>query len=139
MTTVHTRKTLVVGALALLLTGCGHEAGPTPQGGGQTAGPEALGIKLTALTADECYLNPTQQNPNGCAKYITELSSTSGTVREAGMPTLADALTKEINAYRADHCETIMTAGAPCSQTLSNIAATLSMIKQQAPVASPSR
>lgn len=140
MTGVHTRKALAIGALALVLTACGgQEAGPKPQGGGQTAGPDVLGIKLNALTTDECYRNPTSQVPRGCAKYITELGSTVGTVRAAGFGPSADALSRGVDAYRGNHCETLQTPGNPCSQLLSDIAATLTTIKQKVEVSAPSR
>ncbi|GLY68337.1 hypothetical protein [Amycolatopsis taiwanensis] len=132
MTGVHTRKTLAIGALTLLLAACGgQEAGPKPQGGGQTASTDVLGIKLDALTADQCYRSPTSQVPRGCAKYITELGSTVGTVRAAGLVGYADDLSKGIDAYRASNCESVSTPGNPCSQTLSDIAATLTRIKQK--------
>lgn len=132
MTRVHMRKTLAIGALALALTACsGQEAGPKPQGGGQTAGPDVLGIKLDALTADQCYRSPASQVPRGCAKYITELGSTVGTVRQAGLTASADNLGKGVDAYRGAHCDTVSAPGDPCTQTLSDIAATLTTIKQK--------
>lgn len=132
MTRVHTRKTLAIGALALILTACGgQEAGPNPQGGGQTAGPDVLGIKLDALTTDQCYRSPAGQVPRGCAKYITELGSTLGTVRQAGLTVSADSLNKGVDAYRAARCDTVSAPAAPCSQTLSDIATTLTTIKQK--------
>jgi hypothetical protein len=125
------RKTLVLCALALVLAGCGgQEAGPTPKGGGQATTPDALATKLRALTADQCFASPARQVPKGCQKYVTELASTAGMVRElAKLPVQADALSKEITTYRDTRCETIDTPGGPCSQTLSDIANTLRDIK----------
>jgi hypothetical protein len=139
VTGVHTRKTLVIGALALVLTACsGQEAGPTPQGGGQTAGPDVLGIKLDALTTDQCYLSPTTEAPRGCAKFVTELGSTIGTVRQAGLTVSADNLSRAVDAYRGASCESVSAPGNPCSQTLSDIAATLTTIKQRLSSPTPS-
>jgi hypothetical protein len=129
---VYVRKTLALGALALVLTACdGQEAGPTPQGGGEATSPEALSVKLDALTADQCYLSPLQQVPGGCQKYITELGSTSGMVTQVGLSSLANALSKEVGDYRGAHCDTVSVPGNPCSQALSATAATLGEIKQQ--------
>jgi len=134
---VDTRKNLVIGgavsALALVLAACsGQEAGPTPQGGGEATGPDVLAIKLSALTTDECYLAPDQQVPQGCAKYITELGSTAGMVgQQPGLGTLAGQLSKGVEGYRSAHCDTVATPGNPCSQALSDIAGTLTSIKQK--------
>lgn len=127
------RKTSAIAALALVLAACGgQEAGPTPPGGGQATSPDVLAIKLSALSADECYRDPARQLPHGCEKYVTQLGSTVGMVREqAGLAARADDLAKEIAAYRAAHCETIGTPGDPCSQTLLDAAATLTTIKQK--------
>ncbi|HKS46028.1 MAG TPA: hypothetical protein VJT49_13130 [Amycolatopsis sp.] len=128
---MHTRRTLAIGALAFVLAGCGgQEAGPTPRGGGQATSPDALAVKLTALTTDECYRTPARQLPKGCQKYVTELSSTAGMVRaQAGLTASADGLAKEIDDYRSAHCDTVPTPGNPCSETLSRIADTLREIK----------
>jgi hypothetical protein len=134
---VRTRKTLAVLALALALAGCGgQEAGPTPSRGGQATTPDALATKLRAYTADTCYSAPDRQVPKGCEKYVTELGSSVGMVREqAGtkhpaLNTLADALDKGVAAYRDPHCETVVAPGNPCSTALRNIANTLRDIKQ---------
>ncbi|GAA5168911.1 lipoprotein [Amycolatopsis dongchuanensis] len=130
------RKPLVVLALALALAGCSGEAGPTPKGAGSATTPEALATKLRVYTADTCYTAPAKQTPKGCEKYVTELGSSTGMVREqAGtkhpeLNRLADQLDKNVGAYRGAHCETVMTAGTPCSATLSDLANTLRDLKQ---------
>lgn len=96
-----------------------------------------LGTKLDALTADQCYRNPASQVPRGCEKYVTELGSTVGTVRAAGLTASADALDKGVGAYRAAHCETVSATSNPCSKTLSDIAATVTTIKQKVEVSPP--
>ena len=138
MTSVRKTFGVVAAALALVLTGCGSEAGPTPQGGGpqQADTPEALATKLRAYTTDQCFLTPAEQQPKGCQKYVTELASTVGMVRQQagtkhpGLVTLADTLDRNIGAYRDARCDSVATPGNPCSQTLTDIAKTLSDIKQ---------
>jgi len=124
------------GALVLLLSACGgHEAGPTPKQGG-SAGPDALPVKLNALTADQCFLSPDQQSPKGCEKYVTEIGNTAAQVRaRAGVKNvplgqLADQLDKGVKAYRDNTCNTVGTPGnGPCTRAVSDIAATLTAIK----------
>jgi hypothetical protein len=124
------------GALVLLLSACGgNEAGPTPKQGG-TPGPDALPLKLTALTADQCFLKPDQQQPKGCEKYVTELGNTAAQVRQrAGvkdvqLAKLADQLDKAVGAYRGNTCNTVDKPGnGPCTQAVSDIAAALNAIK----------
>ena len=138
MTLVRTRKTFGVLALALVLAGCGSEAGPTPTGAGpqQADTPDALATKLRVYATDQCFATPEKQVPKGCQKYVTELASTVGMVREqAGtkhpnLGTLADALDKNIAEYRNAHCESVATPANPCSQALASIANTVRDIKQ---------
>lgn len=138
---VHMRKTLALGALMLTLTACGgREAGPVPHGGGQATTPDALTVKLRALNTDECWRTPGQQLPRGCAKYVTELGSTVGMVREQpGLTALADDLAKEVGDYHAAHCETVTAPGDPCSRTLTEIAATLTATRDKLDTQVPSR
>jgi len=132
------RKTLGVLTLALVLAGCGSEAGPTPSGGGprQADTPEALATKLRVYTTDQCFATPERQVPKGCQKYVTELASTVGMVRDqAGtkhpdLVSLAGTLDKNIADYRAARCDSVDTPGNPCSQALTDIANTLRDIKQ---------
>ena len=132
------RKTFGVLALALVLAGCSSEAGPTPQGGGpqQADTPEALATKLRVYTTDQCFLAPDRQIPQGCEKYVTELASTVGMVRQQagskhpGLATLSDTLDHTIGAYRNAHCDSVTTPGNPCSLALTDIATTLKDVKQ---------
>ncbi len=127
---------MTVLALALMLAGCGSEAGPTPKGGGVATDPAALATKLRVYTADTCFTAPEQQTPRGCQKYVTELGGSIGMIREqAGakhpnLNTLADSLDKAIAAYRGPHCDTVATPGNPCSPALREIATSLRDIKQ---------
>ena len=139
MTSVRKTFGVVVAAvLALVLAGCDSEAGPTPQGGGpqQATTPDALATKLRVYATDQCFLAPATQTPKGCQKYVTELASTVGMVREQasakhpGLATLSDTLDRNIGAYRNAHCDSVATASNPCSQALTDIATTLGDIKQ---------
>jgi hypothetical protein len=119
----------------LVLSGCnGQEAGPKPKQGG-APGPDALPIKLSALTADECYLNPATQLPKGCEKYVTELSNTAGQARKRAGDTdpqlsaQSDALTKAVSAFRSSSCTTEAKTGGPCTQALTDIASSLTAIQ----------
>ena len=128
---------LTVGALLLLLlTGCGKEAGPTPKQGGEP-GPDALPVKLDALSVDQCYLNPRSQLPKGCEKYVTEVGNVPGTVRkraagaDAQLAAQADALEKAVGTFRSAGCTTVATPGGPCTQALDDIAAAVTSLKQR--------
>ncbi|WP_235022877.1 hypothetical protein [Amycolatopsis alkalitolerans] len=128
---------MAVLALALVLAGCGSEAGPTPKGGGEVAtDPAALATKLRVYTADTCFTAPEQQAPKGCAKYVTELGGTVGMVRQQvsakhpNLNALADALDKNVAAYRAAQCDAVEAPGNPCSATLRAIADSVRDIKQ---------
>jgi outer membrane murein-binding lipoprotein Lpp len=127
----------VVGAL-LLVSACSSEAGPTPKRGAQDPGPEALRVKLEALTADACYTDPEKQNPPGCEKYVTQLGSVPATARGfAGtdgpeLAAQADELATAITAYRSDSCYTPEGTGADaCSAALMDIADALTGVKSE--------
>ncbi|MFD2422035.1 hypothetical protein [Amycolatopsis pigmentata] len=127
-------RLLSLGLVTLALTACsGQEAGPTPHGGGgQATTPDALAVKLRALNTDECWRTPVQQAPQGCAKYVNELGSTVGMIREQpGFTAQADGLAKEVADYHAAHCETVPAPGDPCSRTLTDIAATLTATRDK--------
>jgi hypothetical protein len=127
---------VAVAALLLLLTACGHEGEVTPGQSGQQFSPDALPVKLDALSTDQCYLNPRTQTPKGCEKYVTELGGTAGAVRQRGGGTSkplnaeADALDHAVAAYRSASCSTVTTPGGPCTDALSDIANAVSAIKQ---------
>lgn len=120
--------------LLVLLTGCGSEAGPTPKQGG-APGPDALPTKLDALSADQCYLNPRTQLPKGCEKYVTELGGVPGTVRkragdtDKALSAQADTLDRGIAAFRGAGCTTVPAPGGACTQALTDIATTVTAIK----------
>ena len=127
---------LTLGALALVLAGCSGEAGPTPKGGGGSADtPYALSTKLNALSADQCYRQPAGSTPRGCGKYVTELGTTPGLVRQlAGdkhpdLVALSGDLDKAIGAYRDNRCDTVAEPGDPCTAALTGIATSLGSIK----------
>ncbi|MDQ0377283.1 hypothetical protein [Amycolatopsis thermophila] len=135
---MRTCKPLIaLGALALVLAGCSNEAGPTPKGSvGQADTPYALSVKLDALAADPCFRDPAGSTPRGCGKYVTELGSTPGLVREqAGtrhpdLVALAGDLERGIGTYRDGRCDTVADPGDPCTPALTKIADTLRSIKQ---------
>ncbi|MFD4197906.1 MULTISPECIES: hypothetical protein [Amycolatopsis] len=135
---MRTWKALItLGALALVLAGCSNEAGPTPKGGaGQAETPYALSVKLNALTADTCFRDPAGQTPRGCGKYVTELGSTPGLVREQAGPkhpdlvAAANGLEKAIGDYRGGHCDAVADPGGACTTALTAIADNLRSVKQ---------
>jgi hypothetical protein len=134
---VSTRKILTILAMTVIVAGCGgEEAGPTPSGGNQDTSPNVLAVKLRALAVDDCFTSPATQTPKGCQKFVTELGSTSGMVRQAAgtrhpdLVGLANNLDKAIASYRGPHCETATTPGNPCSQALTDISNTLRDIEQ---------
>ncbi|WP_326568414.1 hypothetical protein VSH64_42740 [Amycolatopsis rhabdoformis] len=139
---MRTRSSLVaLGGvlLALTLAGCGSEAGPTPGPNPGTPGPDALPIKLDALSADACYASPQTQLPKGCEKYVTEVSGTAASVHEraAAGKTLdvaldhaAAALDQGVGAFRGAGCTTVPTAGGPCTEALVTISGALTSVKK---------
>lgn len=128
---------VVLGVLVLGLSGCDSEAGPKTAPVAGNAGPDALPIKLDALTADDCFLSPAVQPPKGCEKFVTELGNTAGSVRERGLAdkdqqlgVQADRLDRAVAAYRSNACNTVTTTGnGPCGDALSDIAGALNLIK----------
>lgn len=133
---MRTRKTLAVLALGLALAGCGgQEAGPTPKGGGAATTPDALATKLRVYSIDQCATKPEQQIPSDCRKFVTELASTVGMVREQApkhpqLNSLADTLQKGIDEYRGPRCDTVRQQGNPCSEALRNISNAVRDTKQ---------
>jgi hypothetical protein len=129
--------TAIVGVLVLVLSACGgNETGPAPTNPTQEPGPDPLVLKVDALSVDQCFLVPEQQQPKGCEKYVTQLGNTAAMVRDrAGstdvrLATLADQLDKAVSAYRGNACDTVVTAGpGPCTQALSDISSSLQAIK----------
>ncbi len=122
--------------LALVLSGCGGEAGPTPKQGGEP-GPDALPTKLDALTVDQCYASPRTQLPKGCEKYVTEVGNVPGAARKrAGdddprLVAEAGKLELAVGAFRGAGCTTVPDPGGPCTQALVDIAAALAGLKSQ--------
>ncbi|MGW4483553.1 hypothetical protein ACWEOE_06910 [Amycolatopsis sp. NPDC004368] len=138
---MRTRSSLVaLGGVLLTLTlaGCGSEAGPTPGPNPGTPGPDALPIKLDALSADACYTSPQTQLPKGCEKYVTEVSGTAGAVHaraaagktvDVALEHAAAALDQGVGAFRGAGCTTVPTAGGPCTQALITISGALTSVK----------
>lgn len=124
----------LAGLLLVVLSACSREAGPTPQGPGDDPGPDALRVKLNALTVDVCYRTPTEIDPPSCQKYVTQLASVPGTAREFARgdhPELAEAanaLEKSIRAYRGNGCGT---GGRPdaCTESLVDMAEALGNVE----------
>ncbi|WP_329056583.1 hypothetical protein OG738_06090 [Amycolatopsis sp. NBC_01488] len=122
--------------LVLVLSGCGNEAGPTPKQGGEP-GPDALPVKLDALTADQCYASPRTQLPKGCEKYVTEVANVPGTARKRANdrdPQLvaeADKLEQAVGEFRGAGCTTVPDPGGPCTQALVDVAGALGSLKKQ--------
>ncbi|MFI5606361.1 hypothetical protein [Amycolatopsis sp. NPDC051903] len=139
---MRTRSSLVAlggVVLTLVLAGCGSEAGPTPGPNPGTPGPDALPIKLDALSADACYVSPQTQLPKGCEKYVTEVGGTAAAVhqRAAAGKTLdvaldhaAAALDQGVGAFRGAGCTTVPNAGGPCTESLISISAALTSVKR---------
>ncbi|PFG47350.1 hypothetical protein ATK36_2387 [Amycolatopsis sulphurea] len=141
MRDVRTRSSLVaLGVLSLVLTGCSQEAGPTPGPNPGTPGPDALPIKLDALSADACYSSPQTQRPSGCEKYVTEVGGTSGSVHaraQAGktvdrpLDAEATALDQAVSAFREAGCTTVPSPGGACTKALTDVATTIAAVKKQ--------
>ncbi|WP_410591248.1 hypothetical protein [Amycolatopsis sp. lyj-23] len=123
--------------LVLVLSGCGNEAGPAPKPQAGAPGPDALPVKLDALTVDQCYASPRTQLPKGCEKYVTEVGNVPGAARKRaadGDPQLvaeAAKLEQAVAEFRTAGCTTVPAAGGPCSQALVDVAAALSGLKKQ--------
>lgn len=141
MRDVRTRTSLVaLGVLTVVLTGCSHEAGPTPGPNPGTPGPDALPIKLDALSADACYSSPETQLPRGCEKYVTEVGGTAGAVHQraqAGktvnrpLDAQGTALDQAVGAFRGAGCTTVPSPGGACTKALSDIATAITAVKKQ--------
>lgn len=142
MRDVRTRSSLVaLGGvlLSLVLTGCGSEAGPTPGPNPGSPGPDALPIKLDALSADACYTTPQTQLPKGCEKFVTEVGGTAAAVHQraaagktvdVALDHAAAALDQGVSAFRGAGCTTVPTAGGPCTQALITISGALTSVKK---------
>ncbi|MBB4686111.1 hypothetical protein [Amycolatopsis jiangsuensis] len=138
---MRTRTSLVaLGVLTVVLTGCSHEAGPTPGPNPGTPGPDALPIKLDALSADACYSSPETQLPRGCEKYVTEVGGTAGAVHQraqAGktvnrpLDAQGTALDQAVGAFRGAGCTTVPSPGGACTKALSDIATAITAVKKQ--------
>ncbi|MDT8909444.1 hypothetical protein [Amycolatopsis sp. PS_44_ISF1] len=138
---MRTRSSLVAlsGILALALAGCGNEAGPTPGPNPGTPGPDALPIKLDALSADACYASPETQLPKGCEKYVTEVGGTAGAVHQRArqgktvdrpLDGEAGGLDQAVGSFRAAGCTTVPAPGGACTKALTDIAEVLASIKK---------
>lgn len=74
-------------ALVLALTGCSQEFGGSDLPSGETnEDPGVLRTKIRLLTADQCYTGDPRQVYPRCAKFITQLDSTTGTVDQLLAP-----------------------------------------------------
>ncbi len=89
-----------------------------------------LRTKLRALMSDPCHRQPTQQQPQSCEKFITQLGNTASTVAataRAGQPDLAEPagrMQDGITAYRDARCHTDSSASDQvCGTALSDLAA----------------
>ncbi|PXY19847.1 hypothetical protein DI005_03270 [Prauserella sp. PE36] len=133
---MRTRALLVTAAAVVLLplSACAREAGPTPKGAAPDPGPGALRVKLEALTMDVCFTDPTEMDPPGCQKYVTQLGTVPGTAQKfAGTehPELAEAgraLDKAIRGYRDNTCGTQGSADA-CTEALVDMSTALGQVK----------
>lgn len=106
-------------AFALLtLTGCSESAGaPNLPNAPANVDPAALQTKIKALRADECYTDePTGVYPH-CAKFITQLASTVGTVdqqlagKSQANAVAARDLRSGVDTYQQLSCDQV--AGSP--------------------------
>ncbi|WAL64892.1 hypothetical protein ORV05_28775 [Amycolatopsis cynarae] len=132
---MRTRMILAVLATALVVAACGTDTGTKPSSTGQVVSPSVLAVKLRALSADDCFTSPATQAPKGCEKYVTEIASTVGMVRQlagpklSGLNPLADTLDRSVASYRTAHCETVTAPGDPCTAALTTISTTLRDVK----------
>lgn len=127
----------VLTALSILVvTACSQEAGPTPQQQPEDPGPEALYVKLDALTADECFRFPDEMAPSDCQKYVTQMANIPERAQNyAGTehPDLAEAaknLDAGIKEYRQQACEKDQNREA-CVETVTDIASLLEEVRTE--------
>lgn len=125
--------------LILTLAACSEEAGPTPeQQQPEDPGPEALHVKLDALTADECFRLRDEMQPPDCEKYITQVANVPDRARDyAGTehPDLreaADDLDSGIADYRNHKCDREENADASaCSAAIDDVADAVAAVKAE--------
>lgn len=123
---------MILVALLLVLGGCGSGEAPVKVSPTRSAGPDVLPIKLKALATDRCFLEPRNETPKGCQKYVTELSGVAGNVRKRrpDLAVHADTLERAIGAYRTANCQDQTAPGGPCGQALIDMAATLTTVER---------
>lgn len=96
------RRVLLSLIVALTITGLAGLAGCGSSGSNRPQTPEdlqALRDKIPLLQADECYLDPQHAYPH-CAKYVTELGSTIGALRDE-LAGAGGSVTGELNQLGA--------------------------------------
>lgn len=128
---------LTAAGIGLLLTACGvgtdRDLDPS-----DSIDVRTLQLKLRALMTDPCHLEPAEQTPRHCEKFVTQLANTANTVAAAartGYPELAgpaDRMTEGIDAYRKGNCHTTRPDDEDeCGEALSALADALGEVEAQ--------
>lgn len=126
------RRTVILAAgaaLVVALTGCSQEFGGSNLPSGETnEDPGILRTKIRLLTADDCYTGDPGQVYPRCAKFITQLDSTTGTVDQLLAPLgnteagAARQLRSGVDSYQRLGCAV---TGEPSSEQRSGCPAAL--------------
>lgn len=122
------RGALATVAVALLLAACGEQTQPGDnQPNTETLRPAALRTKLDAQIQDPCFTRPDKIAPQDCRKYVTQISNTANSIRQAEQddPELRDAaqtVDKGIKSYRGSGCASATKPRAKCTKALATAA-----------------
>jgi hypothetical protein len=120
---------LAAAALLAALTGCAgcgsdsRGGAPTPSTTGDVT---ALRVKVHALEADQCQRVDARTVYPECARYVTEVAGTVGSLRAqlAGQPATGDALARlqaGVSAYQTRGCDGPAAPTDECAAALTTL------------------